>query len=65
MSLYKSLQQREATNRPVRIGVIGAGTFGSMFLAQARRTPGMKLVGIADLDLAKETQTCQEIGWDR
>lgn len=65
MSLYKSLQQREATNRPVRIGVIGAGTFGSMFLAQARRTPGMKLVGIADLDLAKAAQTCQEIGWDR
>ncbi|MEE9365506.1 MAG: Gfo/Idh/MocA family oxidoreductase [Dehalococcoidales bacterium] len=63
MSLYKSLQQREATNRPVKIGLIGAGTFGSMFLAQARRTPGMKLVGIADLDLAKATQTCQEIGW--
>lgn len=63
MSLYKSLQEREATNRPVRIGVIGAGTFGSMFLAQAKRIPGMKLVGIADLDLAKATQTCQEIGW--
>ncbi len=65
MSLYKSLQQREAANRPIRIGVIGAGTFGSMFLAQARRTPGLKLVGIAELDLAKATQTCQEIGWSK
>ncbi len=63
MSLYQSLQQREATNSPIRIGVIGAGTFGSMFLAQAKRTPGMKLIGIAELDLAKATQTCQEIGW--
>jgi predicted homoserine dehydrogenase-like protein len=63
MNLYKSLQEREAANRPIRIGIIGAGTFGSMFLAQARRTPGMKLVGIADLDLEKAAQTCREIGW--
>ena len=63
MSLYHSLQQREATNRPIRIGVIGAGTFGSMFLAQARLTPGMKIVGIAELDLAKATQACLEAGW--
>lgn len=65
MSLYNSLQQREATNRPIRIGIIGAGTFGSMFLAQVRRTPGMKLVGIAELDLAKATQTCLDVGWPR
>ncbi len=65
MSLYRSLQEREATNRPIRIGVIGAGTFGSMFLAQARQTPGMKLVGIAELDLEKATQTCLEAGWPR
>ena len=63
MSLYHSLQQREATNRPIRIGVIGAGTFGSMFLAQARLTPGMQIVGIAELDLAKATQACLEAGW--
>ena len=63
MNLYQSLQQREANNRPVRIGVIGAGTFGSMFLAQAQRTLGMKLVGIAELDLAKAAQTCREIGF--
>ena len=65
MSLYHSLQQREATNRPIRIGVIGAGTFGSMFLAQARLTPGMRIVGIAELDLAKATQACLEAGWPR
>lgn len=65
MSLYNSLKQREATNQPIRIGIIGVGTFGSMFLAQARRTPGMKLVGIAELDLEKATQTCLDAGWPR
>jgi predicted homoserine dehydrogenase-like protein len=65
MSLYRSLQEREAAKKPVRIGIIGAGTFGSMFLAQARQTPGMKLVGIAELDLEKATQTCLEAGWPR
>jgi predicted homoserine dehydrogenase-like protein len=30
------------------VGLIGAGKFGAMFLAQARRTPGIRLVGIAE-----------------
>ena len=33
----------------MRIGLIGAGKFGSMYLAQIPRTPGVHLVGIADL----------------
>ena len=37
MSLYGLLQKRQAINRPVRIGVVGAGTFSSAFLNQARR----------------------------
>jgi len=65
MSLYSLLQQREATGRPIRIGVIGAGTFSSAFLAQARLTPGMQLVGIAELDLEKAMQACQKAGWSR
>jgi len=36
-----------------------------MFLAQARRTPGLKVVGIAELDLEKAAQTCLEAGWPR
>ena len=49
MSLHAKLQQRAAEGRPVRIGLIGAGKFGSMYLAQIPRTPGVHLVGIADL----------------
>jgi predicted homoserine dehydrogenase-like protein len=49
MSLYSKLQQRAAQGKPVRIGLIGAGKFGSMYLAQIPRTPGVHLAGIADL----------------
>ena len=38
MNLHRLLQQRLAAGRPVRVGLIGAGKFGSMFLAQAPRT---------------------------
>ena len=56
MNLYRLLQARANEKRPVRVGVIGAGKFSSMFLSQARLTPGMKLVGIADLDPDKARQ---------
>ena len=40
MNLHKLLLERDATGKPLRVGLIGAGKFGSMFLAQARRTRG-------------------------
>ena len=53
MSLYGLLEKRRAINRPVRIGVIGAGTFSSAFLNQGRRVAGMQVVSVADLDAEK------------
>ena len=50
MNLYKGLAKRAEEGRPVRVGLIGAGKFGTMFLAQARLTHGMHILGIADLD---------------
>ncbi|MBU3748237.1 MAG: hypothetical protein FGM36_13225 [Burkholderiaceae bacterium] len=34
MNLYRMLLQREADDEPLRVGLIGAGKFGSMFLSQ-------------------------------
>ena len=53
MNLSSLLLQRAAANRPVRVGLIGAGKFGSMVLAQAQRIEGLHVVGVADLDPAK------------
>ena len=63
MNLYKLLQQRAAQGRPVRVGLIGAGKFGSMFLAQARVTAGMHLVAVADLDVARARRALAATGW--
>ncbi len=64
MNLYSKLQQRAAEGRPVRIGLIGAGKFGSMYLAQVPRTPGVHLVGIADLSPEAACRNLARVGWD-
>src|SRR5215831_3900554 len=64
MNLHSLLREREAAGRPIRVGLIGAGKFGTMFLAQARRTPGLHLLAIADLDVARACQQAKSAGWD-
>ncbi|MEO6407235.1 MAG: Gfo/Idh/MocA family oxidoreductase [Burkholderiaceae bacterium] len=63
MSLYRQLQQRAADGKPIRIGLIGAGKFGSMYLAQLPRTPGVHLVGIADLSPGGARANLARVGW--
>ena len=63
MSLYAQLQQRAAQGKPVRVGLIGAGKFGSMYLAQIPRTPGVHLVGIADLSPQNARANLARVGW--
>jgi len=64
MYLYSSLKQREADARPVRVGLIGAGKFGSMFLSQVPTSPGLIVNVIADLDPSQAMERCREVGWD-
>ena len=63
MNLFTKLRQREAAGAPIRIGLIGAGKFGSMYLAQLRRTPGVHLVGIADLNPDRARANLAHVGW--
>jgi len=65
MSLHARLQQRAAEGRPIRIGLIGAGKFGSMYLAQIPRTPGVQLVAIADLSPDAARVNLERVGWER
>ncbi len=64
MNLHAKLLEREASQRPIRIGLIGAGKFGSMYLAQVPRTPGVHLVGIADLSPAGVHTNLARVGWE-
>ena len=63
MNLSTMLSERNAAGRPVRVGLIGAGKFGSMVLAQARKIDGYQIVGIADLDGAKARAALKRTGW--
>ncbi|GJD48243.1 hypothetical protein OPKNFCMD_0960 [Methylobacterium crusticola] len=63
MNLSSLLTQRAAAGRPVRVGLIGAGKFGSMVLAQAQRIEGLHVVGVADLDVAKARASLDRVGW--
>src|SRR4029453_5615528 len=64
MNLHKLLVARGAEGRPLRVGLIGAGKFGAMYLAQAKHTPGIHIVGIADLDPARTRATLARTGWE-
>jgi predicted homoserine dehydrogenase-like protein len=57
------LRARGESGRPVRVGLIGAGKFGSMFLSQGIRTPGLHILGIADLDVGRARQSLARVGW--
>src|SRR5262245_65936257 len=63
MNLHTKLLEREAAGRPVTVGLIGAGKFGTMFMAQARLTSGMHLVGVADLDVARAGSQLKSADW--
>ena len=64
MSLYRLSQHRAAGGRPVRVALIGAGKFGSMFLNQAPAMPGTEVAVIADLDPERARNACRTVGWD-
>ena len=65
MNLHRKLLERKTAGRPVTIGLIGAGKFGSMFLTQVRGTDGMHLVGLADLYPDRAKERLGICGWEK
>ena len=63
MNLHRMLQQRAAAGKPLRVALIGAGKFGSMYLAQAKHTPGIHMVAIADLVPERARASLARTGW--
>jgi predicted homoserine dehydrogenase-like protein len=63
MNLHRLLQERAAQGRPVRAVLIGAGKFGSMYLSQARRTPGLQILAIVDLAPDRARAALARVGW--
>lgn len=58
-----ALARIERGENPVRVGLIGAGKFGSMFLNQVPTSP-LEVTAIADLDLGRARAACRTVGWE-
>ena len=65
MNLFSKLREREALGKPIRVGLIGAGKFGSMYLSQVLRTPGVQIVGVVDMSPARAMENLERVGWSR
>ena len=63
MNLHSKLQQRASEGRPLRLGLIGAGKFAAMYLAQVPKIPGVQLVGIADIAPDNARINLSRVGW--
>lgn len=64
MNLHHLLEKRREAGKPVRVALIGAGKFGSMFLSQVPHTPGLEVPVIVDLDPDRAREACRTVGWD-
>jgi len=63
MNLHAMLVARAAAQQPLRVVLIGAGKFGSMYLAQAKHTPGIHVVAVADLNPDRTRASLSRVGW--
>src|SRR3954452_15056485 len=64
VNLHRLAGDRAAAGKPVTVGLIGAGKFGSMFLNQVPTMTGIEVAVIADLDPERARAACRVVGWD-
>ncbi len=64
MNLAHMAALRAEAGQPVRAGLIGAGKFGAMFLAQVPTIAGLEVSAIADLSPDRARGACRTVGWD-
>ncbi|MFT5508443.1 MAG: putative homoserine dehydrogenase-like protein [Hyphomicrobiaceae bacterium] len=65
MNLSRMLAKRAEEGTPIRIGQIGAGKFGTMFLSQVRLTKGMHMTALADLMPSRALERMTGVGWPK
>ena len=63
MFLQNAIQKRIDDKNPVKVALIGAGKFGSMFLSQVPSTTGIEVLVIADLKPDNAIKACKNVGW--
>jgi predicted homoserine dehydrogenase-like protein len=61
--MLELLAERSRSGRPLRVAVVGAGTFGSMLIGQVRRLAGLELACVADLDVERAHSALRRAGY--
>ena len=64
MNLHRKLLERDARNEPICVCLVGAGKFATMFLSQAKRTPGIEVRVVADINVDKGRKALLGAGWN-
>jgi predicted homoserine dehydrogenase-like protein len=57
--LYDRLQKLEENDEPIKVGIIGAGTFGTQIIARVCRIAGMRIAAAADLEVDRAVAALQ------
>ena len=61
--LLRAIEERRASGRPIRVGLVGAGYAGRGFAARViRRQPGFELVAIANRTVAEAERAYRQAG---
>ena len=63
MNLSRMLEDRAEAGRPLTVALVGAGKFGTMFLAQARRTRGLHVAAVVDVAVDRARGALAATGW--
>ncbi|KAF2185473.1 SAF domain-containing protein [Zopfia rhizophila CBS 207.26] len=62
-SLSTKLAELEAAGKPIQVGIIGAGKFGSTYISQSHRNKGVRLAAIADLSPERALSALRRTGF--
>lgn len=61
--LLRLLESRAGAGRPVAVGLIGAGRFGTTIAAQLSEIPGLRLMAVADPNAHNGSEALRAAGW--
>ena len=61
--IQQALEQRAATDKPIRIALVGAGRFGTSVAAQISQIQGMLLAAVVDPNITNGKAALEAAGW--
>ena len=65
MGYQQMLAELQAQGKPARVGIIGTGKFGTMYVSQVRKVIGCHLVAICELDPARAYWALETTKWPK